>query len=250
MSKNNQWRSTIMIRRPIASSTLLISAVLLSACADKAPEIAETATTTEAPLSAPATVEGKALVVDAGSVKAAVVIEKSTPESAAAFIASTQVQSLTAEVVSINLETREVILKGENGIERSLVAGEDARNLAQVSPGDTVNVKFMEQVTMELVKGDNMEAFNASADRDVRSKEGEMPAHAKLTKTVNVFTIEAIDIEANTFTLKNVAEEMHEFTARDTANLEKAAIGDSVVITTTVVKAIEVTKAPETENED
>jgi hypothetical protein len=92
-----------------------------------------------------------------------------------------------------------------------------------------------------------MKAFNATADRDVRSKEGEMPAHANITKSVNVYTVEAIDLEANTFTLKNVAEEVREFTARDPANLEKAAIGDSVVVTTTMVKAIEVTKAPETE---
>ena len=208
---------------------------------------AETAAATEAPVTETAEIEAKVLMVDAGSVKAAAVLEKSTPESENAFIASTKAQALTAEVVSVNLETREVVLKGENGIERSLMAGEDARNLAQVSPGDTVNIQLVEQVTMALVKGDNMKAFNATADRDVRSKEGEMPAHAKMTKTINVYTVEAIDIEANTFTLKNVAEEVREFTAKDPANLEKAAIGDSVVITTTMVKAIEVTKAPETE---
>tara|TARA_B110000977_G_C11072737_1_gene490125 strand:+ start:1645 stop:1776 length:132 start_codon:yes stop_codon:yes gene_type:complete len=43
---------------------------------------------------------------------------------------------------------------------------------------------------------------------------------------------------------------VHDFIARDTAKLEKAAVGDSVVITTMVVREIEVTKAPVTENKD
>ena len=56
---------------------------------------------------------------------------------------------------------------------------------------------------------------------------------------------EAIDhyLEANTFKLRDAEGEVGEFTARDPANLAKAAIGDAVVVTTTEAMAIEVIKA-------
>ena len=233
---------------PIASSSLLVGAILLSACSNKAPETNNAVPVDEAPVKeAPQVeveVEVKAMMIDAGVGQAAIVVGSSTPESDAAFVATTQVQSLTATVVSINLETREVVLTGENENERKITLSEDARNLAQVSPGDIVNVKFIEHVTMELVKGDNMNAFEANIERDVRSEEGEMPLRAKMIKTVAAFTVEAIDTEASTFTLKSVEEISHTFTAKDPANLAKASIGDAVAVTTTKVVAMEVTKAP------
>ena len=70
-----------------------------------------------------------------------------------------------------------------------------------------------------------------------------MPARAAIETTVDVFTVEAIDLEANTFKLKNVDGAVNEFTARNPANLAKAAVGDAVVVTTTEAMAVEVIKA-------
>jgi len=55
--------------------------------------------------------------------------------------------------------------------------------------------------------------------------------------------LEAIDLEANTFKLKNVDGEVGEFVARDPANLAKAAVGDAVVVTTIEAMAVEVIAA-------
>jgi hypothetical protein len=178
-----------------------------------------------------------------GAVKAAVVVEKSTADSASAFIASTAVHTLTAKVVSIDAETREVVLMGEDGVELELVASEKTRNLDQVNPGDTVNAKVVDRVSIELVKGDKLQAMDLNIDSNAQAEEGEMPARAAIETTVNVYTVEAIDIEANTFKLRNAEGEVDEFTARDPANLAKAAIGDAVVVTTTEAMAVEVVKA-------
>jgi hypothetical protein len=101
----------------------------------------------------------------------------------------------------------------------------------------------VERVSIELVKGDNLRAIDLKIDETSQAEEGEMPARAEIEATVNVYTVEAIDLEANTFKLRNAEGEVSEFTARDPANLAKAAIGDAVVVTTTEAMAVEVIKA-------
>ena len=228
-----------MKRLHTLSIALFLGAILSSGCGDKTQ-----APATEAPvaLEAPET-ETSAVVVDMGSGTSAIVVEKSTDESEAAFIATTEVQTLTAKVVSIDAETREVVLMGEDGIEIELVASDETRNLDQVSPGDTVNAKFVQRMTMELVKGEGVQAMNMKVDRKAQAEEGEMPARAAIETTVDAFTVVAIDLEANTFKLKNVDGAVNEFTARNPANLAKAAVGDAVVVTTTEAMAVEVIKA-------
>ena len=228
-----------MVRSRISSVSFILGAVLLFGCGD-----AVEAPATDSPaVEAEPDVEASAVVVDAGAVKAAVVVAKSTAASESAFVASTAVQTLTAKVVSIDAETREVVLMGEDGVEFELIASDKTRNLDQVGPGDTVHAKFVERVSIELVKGGDLQAVDVTIDENAQAKEGEMPARAESATTVNVYTVEAIDLEANTFMLKNANGDVGEFTARDPANLAKASIGDAVVVTTTEAMAVEVIKA-------
>ena len=230
-----------MIRLSTISVALVLGAVLSSGCSDPAETPATDSPATEVVVDPD--VETSSAVVDMGAIKAAVVVEKSTADSASAFIASTAVHTLRAKVVSIDAETREVVLMGEDGVEFELVASEKTRNLDQVNPGDTVNAKVVERVSIELVKGDKLQAMDLNIDGNAQAEEGEMPARAAIETTVNVYTVEAIDLEANTFKLRNVEGEVDEFTARDPANLAKAAIGDAVVVTITEAMAVEVVKA-------
>ena len=230
-----------MIRLSTISVALVLGAVLSCGSSDPAETPATDSLATEVVVDPD--VETSSAVVDMGAIKAAVVVEKSTADSASAFIASTAVHTLTAKVVSIDAETREVVLMGEDGVEFELVASEKTRNLDQVNPGDTVNAKVVERVSIELVKGDKLQAMDLNIDSNAQAEEGEMPARAAIETTVNVYTVEAIDLEANTFKLRNAEGEVDEFTARDPANLAKAAIGDAVVVTTTEAMAVEVVKA-------
>jgi len=229
-----------MVRTRTSSVSFILGAVLLLGCGggDEAPAADSPAVEVDPD------VEASAVVVDMGAVKAAVVVEKSTADSESAFLATTAVRTLTAKVVSIDVETRDVVLMGEDGVEIELVADEATRNLDQVSPGDTVNAQVVESVSIELVKGGNLEAMDLKVDESAQAEEGEMPARAEIETRVNVYTVEAIDIEANTFKLKNVEGEVGEFTARDPANLAKASIGDAVVVTTTEAIAVEVIRTP------
>jgi hypothetical protein len=228
-----------MIRLSTVSVALFLGAVLFCGCTDAA----ETPATDSPSVEGDPDVETSAAVVDMGDIKAGVIVEKSTADSESAFVASTTVQALTATVVSIDLETRKVVLMGESGVELEVIANNMTNNLDQVSPGDTVNAKVVERVSIELVKGDDLQAMDLNIDGSTQAEDGEMPARAEIETTVNVYTVEAIDFGANTFKLRNAEGEVDEFTAQDPANLAKAAIGDAVVVTTTEAIAVEVIKA-------
>ena len=47
-----------------------------------------------------------------------------------------------AEVIAIDLKTRKVTLKGEDGGVQEIVVGKDARNLPQVKVGDRVVIEY------------------------------------------------------------------------------------------------------------
>jgi hypothetical protein len=153
-------------------------------------------------------------------------------------ISATETVQLSAVVEAIDLETRQVTLRGPEGNSRTITVREDARNLDQVNPGDTVNVEYMQNLTIEVFANDGMKPGAGSLSAVQRAKEGEMPGMAAMDTSIVTATVEAIDIEANTFKLKWPEGVVNEYVARDPENLKKAAVGDLVVVTYTEAIAI------------
>lgn len=156
-------------------------------------------------------------------------------------LSATQRVMLTATVEAINHETREVSLRGEGGKLIEIVASEDARNLNQVKVGDTLEVEYVQSMSIEVVAATNAEAGVAEVVAAARSDEGQMPGMAAMDTLVINTVVEEINLEANTFKLRGPDGEVSEFTARDPENLKKAAVGDLVIITLTEAMGIVVT---------
>ncbi len=173
------------------------------------------------------------------------IVAETTPESDKPAISATQVVLLTAIVEAINHETREVSLRGPEGNTVDIVASEDVRNLDQVSVGDSLNVEYVQSVSIEVVAAVDAEAGLAVIATEALSDEGEMPGVAALEAIVINAVVEEINLEENTFKLRGTDGVVTEFTARDPENLKKAAVGDLVVITMT--KAIAITVEHKTE---
>ena len=153
-------------------------------------------------------------------------------------ISATQIVKLTAVVEAIDLETRQVTLRGPEGNSRTITASEEARNLDQVNPGDTVNAEYIQNLTIEVFANDGMEPGAGSMSAIQRTPKGEMPGMAAMDTTIVTATVEAIDIEANTFKLKWPEGVVQEYVARDPENLKKADVGDLVVVTYTEAIAV------------
>ena len=157
-------------------------------------------------------------------------------------ISTSHTVQLSAVVEAIDMETRQVTLRGPEGNSRTLTVREDARNLDQVDVGDTVNVEYVQNLTIEVFANDGMEPGTGQLSAVQRAKEGEMPGMAVMDTSIVTATVEAIDIEANTFKLKWPDGEIKEYVARDPENLKKADVGDLVVVSYTEALAVVVEK--------
>jgi hypothetical protein len=170
--------------------------------------------------------------------------DESAPATDKPSIYTSETAKMTAVVEAINHETREVTLRGPEGNTATFIASEEARNLDQVSVGDTVMAEYEQTLSIEVVANDGSEAGAGALTAMARSEKGQMPGIAAMDVQVITATVEEINIEANTFKLKGPDGEVKEYVARDPENLKKAEVGDLVVITYTEAVALSVEKTP------
>ena len=161
------------------------------------------------------------------------------PEMGAASLVT-----LSATVAAINQETREVTLKDADGKEIAITVGEGVKNLAQVKVGDQVQVAYYESVNVEVLSPDQAEPEAAAISALEAAAPGQKPAGAMTSELSVVATIEAIDKDGETVTLKGPEGNTRTVKVRNPANLEKVALGDRVMITLTRAVAVDVTAAP------
>lgn len=162
-------------------------------------------------------------------------------EKPSMFMSETVV--VTAEVVAINHETREVTLRHSDGETTTFVAGEEARNLDQVAAGDIVTAEYKESISIEVFASDGSGPGVGEVVISDRAEKGEMPYGAVMDAVVIQAVVEAIDLENNTFKLKFPSGEIKQYTAYDPENLKRSEVGDDVVITFTEAIALSVEKA-------
>ena len=158
--------------------------------------------------------------------------------------AASQTVTATARVEAINHETREVTLLLEDGELFTSQISDEARNLGQVSVGDMVYAHYTESVSIQVVADDGAEP-EAFVQEDVaRSAEGRMPGIAATESTVATAIVEEINLDDNTFKLREPDGEVRQYTARNPDNLRGAKVGDKVITTLTTSVVITVDKQP------
>lgn len=160
------------------------------------------------------------------------------------YLSATVAMSATSSVEAIDHKTRVVTLRGEDGSKTTFTVSEDAQNLDQVAVGDIVTAEYVQDFTMQLLDAGQVEPGAAEMTAIARAEKGEKPGMVTIETEVEVTTVEAIDIEANTFKLKWADGSVKEYTARNPDNLKAASVGDVLVITYSQGLAISVDKAP------
>lgn len=155
-------------------------------------------------------------------------------------LSATDSMVLSATVSAIDLETRLLTLTDSEGKSVELTVGEAAHNLDQVQVGDQVTAEYVQNVDISVVPSGNMETEAGKISALVRNEKGEMPGGAILESETQIFSIEEINTEMNTFKLKGADGVVTEYTAEDPDKLKKVAVGDTVVVTVTDVMAISV----------
>jgi len=88
-------------------------------------------------------------------------------------------------VISINHESREVVLQNSEGEQQSFVIGKEARNLDQVNAGDIVTIKTAQAVALSLYSADVASKGSIKKTSVSRSELGQKP-HMTISREVEL----------------------------------------------------------------
>ena len=132
----------------------------------------------------------------------------------------------------------------ENGELFTSRVDDGARNLGQVSVGDIVYAHYTESVSIRVVEDDGQEPETFVQEDIARSAEGRMPGIAATESAVTTAIVEAINLDDNTFKLREPDGEVRQYVARNPENLRRSEVGDKVIKTETTSVVITVEKQP------
>lgn len=152
--------------------------------------------------------------------------------------------TVSAVVEAIDHETRVVTVRKADGEEITFTASEEVRNLGQVAVGDILRAEYIETLSIEVLANEGMEPEAVAGAALARAKEGEMPGMAAMEQAVITAVVEEINLENNTFKLREPDGTVNEYVARVPENLRRSKVGDLVVITVTNAVAIGVEEQP------
>ncbi len=159
-------------------------------------------------------------------------------------MSTSRTMTVSAVVEAIDHETRVVTVRKADGEEITFTASEEARNLGQVAVGDILRAEYVETLSIEVMANEGFEPEAAGAAAMARTKEGQMPGVAAMEQAVITAVVEEINLENNTFKLREPDGSVREYVARVPENLKRAKVGDLVVITVTNTVAIVVEEQP------
>jgi hypothetical protein len=149
---------------------------------------------------------------------------------------------LTATITAIDAATRGITLKGPQGKEVTLTAGEEVKNFAQMKVGDQVNVEFVEALTLELKKGSTAPVARTEQAGAAAAKPGERPAGAVGRQVTITAEVMSLDPKTQVVTLRGPQRTV-ELKVADPEQFKRVAKGDRVEATYTEAVAIAVEPA-------
>jgi antitoxin (DNA-binding transcriptional repressor) of toxin-antitoxin stability system len=164
------------------------------------------------------------------------------PKSKRTAVTKERTTTVTATVQALDLKKRVVTLKGPKGNIFDITVGPQAKNLDQVKVGDEVVITYYESIAYRLLKPGEATVPTTQTDVVETAKKGAKPAGVAGSQTTLTATIEALDLKAQTATLKRPDGKSFTVKAQDPKNLEAVKVGDEVVITYTEALAISVEK--------
>ena len=151
---------------------------------------------------------------------------------------------LQATVTAIDHKSRMVTLKGPEGKESTFYVDQRARNLPQVKVGDVVKIAYVESLAWKVNKSKKTASSPEVEAAAARTEPGAKPGGGVAQRVSITASIEAIDLDKGTVTLKGPQGNTRTFTARNPENLKKVKVGDLVDITYSEAVALKVEEAP------
>jgi Cu/Ag efflux protein CusF len=134
---------------------------------------------------------------------------------------------ITATVEAVDLDKREVTLKGPRGKVLPLQVGPEVHNLDKVKVGDRVAVEYLEALSLTLKKDGKEVRGSKLAEGGARSAPGEMPAGVVAQQLEVTADVTAVDRKKQIVTLHGPNQTV-DLKVRDPEQLKLIKVGDQV----------------------
>ncbi|HEY0551989.1 MAG TPA: hypothetical protein VGF13_20470 [Verrucomicrobiae bacterium] len=153
--------------------------------------------------------------------------------------------SATATVQAVDVEKRELTLKGPLGNVETLTVDPAVKRLNEIKVGDEVTAKYYVSIAGELREPTAEEKKNPLmiVEGAAKAPKSASPAAGGLRVIRVVATVEGLARPTRMVTLKGPRGNYMDVRARDVKRLEKLHLGDTVVVTFTEALAVSVEKA-------
>ena len=142
------------------------------------------------------------------------------------------VAEVEGEVIAVDMETREVVVRGPAGNFVTLSAREDGVDLSKIVPGDTIIADYVASIEAEVRAPSAEEEANpwvVLGEMGRTSDESEMTAAGAARLIRAVCTIEAMDRNGNVM-IKDARGRMHTIGGVEMEKLDNVRLGDTVVV--------------------
>lgn len=142
------------------------------------------------------------------------------------------VAEVEGEVIAVDAETREVVVRGPAGNFVTLTAREDGVDLSKIAPGDTIVADYVASVEAEVRAPTAEEEANpwvVLGEMGRTSDDSEMTAAGAARLVRAVCTIEAMDRNGNVM-IKDARGRLHTVGGVEMSKLDDVRLGDTVVI--------------------
>jgi hypothetical protein len=147
---------------------------------------------------------------------------------------------MNLKIVRIEPESRLVTLRHGSGDTLQVVCGPEVRNFDQLRVGDNVTTEYKEDLSIRVdPNGSFTETTETSS---TRAKKGGTPAAQFWEKKEVSARISAIDKTKGTATIETKRGETFTVIPDSPENLDKVQVGNFVVVTQTINRAISVSK--------
>jgi Cu/Ag efflux protein CusF len=138
----------------------------------------------------------------------------------------------TATIQAIDSTNRLVTLKFDDGTMNTVWAGPEVRRFDELKVGDKVTFRYQEAAVVQ-VKKPGEASSGPSAQAGIARSTGPKPGGAIAEQVKATVTVEAIDLEAPSITVKTDDGSHITYKVEDKKNLEGVKSGDRIEITYT-----------------
>ena len=142
------------------------------------------------------------------------------------------VAEVEGEFIAVDLETREVVVRGPAGNFVTLSAREDGVDLSKIAPGDTIIADYVASIEAEVRALTTEEEANpwVVLGEMGRTADDDSMTAARAARLIRaVCTIEAMDRNGNVM-IQSARGRMHTVGGVETDKLDNVRLGDTVVV--------------------